>query len=504
MEKRVVLAVLGVFMLLACGGGNSQNQVSNQKIIWAWPFAPSAAWALETDDSSLLTQMGVAEPLTDIAYDGTLGPKLAASWKQPDALTWDFTLRSGVKFQNGTSLDAQAAVAALTHVLHATAPARALNPKILTSVEAVGSNVVRVHTATPNALVPFDLATSNAAILAPAAYTGTSINPMGTGTGPFIMTSQNLPQDVELKANPNYWGGTVHIAFAQMRYVPDAQTRASLIQSGEAQLVDTLPIASLPTLKQDSNVTVIQQPLNRTTALYINNQRAPFTDVRVRQAIQSAIDVNAIANQVLEGAHLPAAGFFPAGRPWSPPGEAPVPYDVAKAQSLLAQAGVDAKSLHLTLWAYSERAELPLSATAIQGMLSKIGINVTIRVALYAALEPDFLAGRFDMVLVSRGQLFDVADPGAVLLSDYTCSGSYNISRFCDSSVDAQVTQAIASPEAANRYKVYQQIAAMLQTKAVDVFLYNERETAARSPKLKNFELHPTEEYFLTAGMTWG
>ncbi len=496
-----LIAIAGLSMLLgtACASGSTSTTSGDQKLAWAWNFAPTAAWALETDDASYLTQAGVIEPLVRVGVDGSLGPGLATSWKRVDPLTWDFTLRHGVKFHDGSNFDAAAVVNSLKYVLNSKTPPRALKPTDLISVQATASDTVRIQTAAPNPLVPIELSTAQSSILSSAAYLGGGkTNPINTGTGPFVMTASNLPQGITLKANPSYWGGSVKLSSAEVRYIPDGQTRVSLVQTGEVHLASTLPAALVPTLKNNSNLTILNQSIPRFGAVYINNKKAPFTDVRVRQAIQAAIDVNAISNNVLQGADTPAAGPFRKGDVWAPANSSVISQDVSKAKSMLDAAGVNPAKLSITIIAYSDRPELPLVATAVQGMLSNIGINAKTKIASYDALEPDMLSGNYDLAVVSRNYLFYAPDPLSFLESDYTCSGNYNISQFCDPAVDAQIAHAKTVDDPKARFATYSQIADLLQKNAVDVFIFHQLEIEAVSKKLQGFQIYGTEEYYLT------
>jgi peptide/nickel transport system substrate-binding protein len=236
--------------------------------------------------------------------------------------------------------------------------------------------------------------------------------------------------------------------------------------------------------------------------MYINNSKAPLSDVRVRQAIQSAIDVKSIATDVLEGAVLPAVGPFAPTAPFAPSGAQPVAYDLAKAQSLFAQAGIDPKTLTLSLWAYPERPDIPTVAVAIQGMLKKLGITVEVRVANYNSLEADALAGKFDMFIISRGHLSDINDPLNFLTADFGCKGSFQMAHFCNAGLDDQLAKAGTIIDTTARYAVYRDIAAQMQSQAVDVFLYHETEIDVQSALLQNFRIHPLHNYVLTPEMT--
>ena len=260
----------------------------------------------------------------------------------------------------------------------------------------------------------------------------------------------------------------------------------------------------VPTLEADPNLTVVRGALQRTNTLYINNGKEPFTDVRVRQAIQSAIDVDAIANAILEGAVAPGIGPFSPTAAWAPAGAQAITRDLDKATGLLADAGIEPDSLTVGLWAYPSRPELPDVAVAIQSMLGEVGINVEVRVADYAALEPDVLAGNFDMMLVSRSYVVDVNDPIAYLRSDYSCEGTYNLSHFCDDALDVELAAALTNEDADARYETYREIATRLQADAVDVFLYHPQEISAISKLVQNYRIHPLQHFVLTPELALG
>jgi peptide/nickel transport system substrate-binding protein len=493
--------VTAMCAMAACGANAA---ASPKTLVFAAPFAPTADWAVETDNSFYLTQAGVAEPLVGVTVDGDIKPGLATSWTQTDPLTWEFTLRHGVKFQNGQPFDAAAVANALTYVLHVKVPGYALNPQDLLSVTAVGTGVVRIGTGKPDVLVPDEMATPEAIILAPSAYIGNDrINPIGTGTGPFTMKASNLPQSITLKANPNYWGGPPHIQNAEIRYIPDAQTAASLLQAGDVQLAISVPAQSVPVLKSGRNLQVATKPLPRYAGLYLNNKKFPFTDLAVRQAIQSAIDVHAL-DTLLQGVAAPASGPFLSGAPYAPAGATPVAYDISHAQSLFASAGVDPTKLHLQLLAYTDRADLPIAAVAIQGMLSKLGITVTIKTAPYNTLAPLMLSGNYDMALSSRGYTEESPDPLGLFQEDYTCKGDFNIAQFCSPSFDSMVTTAEATSSRTARYGMYAQMASFLQANAINVFVYDDVELDGASANLHGYQIYSNEEYILTNNLAFG
>ncbi|MGO4427047.1 ABC transporter substrate-binding protein, partial [Streptomyces sp. MCAF7] len=198
-----------------------------QSIVVDEPFAPAANWALETDDSFVLSKAGCLETLVKYQTGGAIKPMLATSWNQTDPATWDFTLRQGVTFQDGTPLDAKAVAGALKHALAAKTPAPGFSPETIAGVTAVGGSTVRITTPAPDALLPYRLAAPNTGILAPKAYTGSSTDPQGTCTGPFRITKEIPQQAIQLKRNPKYWNGPVKLASAEVRFIADGAKRAT-------------------------------------------------------------------------------------------------------------------------------------------------------------------------------------------------------------------------------------------------------------------------------------
>ena len=497
--------------LTACGmgGGNSDNDGSGEgeasgggNIVYAEFIAPAAAWAPETDDGILLSRAGCLETLLRYEADGTLSENLATSWEQVKPKTWEFTLRDGVQFQDGTPMDAEAVVGALQHVLDAKTPARSFNPDVVSAVKAVDDSTVSLTTPAPDVLLPLRMASPNTGILAPKAYEGSQIDIQGTCTGPFTVVDEAARQSLSLERNENYWGGDVGVATAEVRFIADGATRVTQLQTGEAQIASAIPAVSLSSLEGDSNIQVDSLQAPRTTVLLLNNSRPPFDDPLVRQALQHAIDLEAIAGSVYEGGAVPAIGPFSPDDPWAPAGAEPAAFDPEEAKSLLDQAGVDPASLDFELIAYNDRPEFGDLAAVIQDELGQIGITVKIKAGEYASFEPAMLGGDFDAALLSRGYLVDLGDPVGYLTSDWTCDGGYNIAHYCDPEVDSMVKEAATLEDSEARNAIYAQVAEKLQGDPASVFLVHESLVTAFSSDVQGFETHPLNFYVLTKDLT--
>ena len=507
LRPRVLMAAAAVLTVTSCGFSGTETKVSqprsaadtSQRIVVDNFRAPVANWALESDAAYILSLSGCLETLTTYnKAEGAVLPSLATEWEQTSPLDWDFSIRQGVKFQDGSDFTADSVVAALNHVLDAKVPARAFNRTMITSVTTVDAQTVRVSTPAENPLVPYRLASVNTGILAPAAYKDEGVDPLGHCTGPFTPVSQKAKQSLTLDRNENYWGGDVQLAGAEIRFITNGATRAAQVQTGEADISLSIPVASLAALKADDGVSVLGADSPRTATMYMNNGRAPLDNVDVRKAIRDALDLEALAASVYEGAALPATGPFAPSEPWAGEKQEKQQQNLEEARKLLASAGYTAER-PLEIIAIVERAEFADVAAVIQENLKNIGMPVTIQSKEYASAEPDVLSGNYDMLLSQRNRLIDIADPIGFLTADYTCKGTYNLSHFCDPEYDRIIAAAATTVDTNERYKLYAEAGQILKDKAVNAWLVNEQATDAIRTNVLSYVQDPLSRYVLTA-----
>ncbi|WP_089773124.1 ABC transporter substrate-binding protein [Ruania alba] len=490
--------------LSACGfdGGNSgedgPSSSDDQSLVISMQFTPTRGFAIETDDANILTQLGCMETL--LRYNdqtGELEPQLATAWEKVEPTVWEFTLQEGVIFQNGTALTAQAVADALQHQLEVEAPARAFGPSHIAGIEAVDEQTLQVTTPEESRLLPFRMASVNTGILAPEAYADSGIDPIGTCTGPFAITDYQPSQSLTLERNEDYWGTPAALDSVEALFVPEGATRATQVRGGEADIAMAVPSTSLTDLEATEGLTVTREFTPRTTGLYLNSSREPFSDVRVRQAVQLALDLPAIAATVYNETAQPAIGPFAPNEAWAPEIE-PAQQDLDAARDLLAEAGYQEGDLSLTLLGYTERPEFGDLAAVVQANLGEIGIEVEVNIPDYAAIEPDLLSGDYDMTLLSRNHLVDIADPSGFLTADYTCDGGYNISHYCNEEFDAMLAEAGSHEDETERQAAYADVAQFLQEEAVTVFMVHEQTLAAVSDDVTGFRDDPLVRYAIT------
>jgi peptide/nickel transport system substrate-binding protein len=486
----VVLALLG--LVAGCGAPASSGPPDELRI--AAQFAPKAGYAMDTDDAFIVTQLGAGESLVTAGPDGTAQPGLATSWTQTGP-TWTFRLRPGVTFQDGSPLTPAAVVTALNWVVGVSAPPRAVKGIGLVAAEA-GPEAVAVTTTAPDPILPLRLSSPNTAILAPSAYAGGAPSVLGTGTGPMRLVSTDGNQQATLERNDAYWGDRAQLATVSVRYITDPAARALALRAGDVDVAQGLPESALLEFTPQNGYADQTVAAPRTVSLMLNQSRAPFNDLRVRQAVAKAIDRTALAEQALAGSALPASELFGPAVAWGSQDPPPAP-DVEGAKALLA----GLPPITVTLQTYPNRPELPTLATAVQGMLREVGIDVRIQVGEYATQEPALLAGDYDMFLLSRNYLTDVPDTGASLTSDYSCAGSYNINHYCSPGFDALLAPLATVTDSAQRQQVFRDAATKLTADVAGVPLVHSQENAV-SKGVSGFVVDPLAKSLITPAVT--
>jgi len=313
-----------------------------------------------------------------------LQPALATSWRLVNDTTWEFKLREGVKFHNGEPFTAQAVKFTWDRVLDP-AQKSTKKPRLphLVSVEVVNDTTVRMITAQPFPLLPGAL---SSLFIVPPGYTKekgdvyAGANPVGTG--PFKFVRWVKDEQVEFEANPQYWGGAPKIRRLVMKSIPETATRVAALQTHEVDLITNLPPHLQEPIKNTAGLTVMSTPVlvNMIIELDTTNN-GPVADKRVRQALNYAIDKQAIIQQTLQGLGRPAKGQVVPPQAFGHVARlADYPHDPAMARRLLAEAGYP-NGFPLTIATGDGRYLLDKEvAQVVTGQLNQVGVKATLNV----------------------------------------------------------------------------------------------------------------------------
>ncbi|MFC7891523.1 ABC transporter substrate-binding protein [Streptomyces sp. NPDC057381] len=426
----------------ASGGGDGSGDGGGgdgARLRVALAFPPAENLSPYGADATLLSRLGVTEGLTALDANGSAAPALAESWRRDGEKTWEFTLRDAT-FQDGGDVTPAAVADSLTHATDAE-PAPAALAGVSLSAEAQGERVVRITTAEPDPVLPLRLSSPSLAILSAKAYEKGNgrVDPVGHATGPFELTEVNGATSASLDRFDDYWGGRAQASGIDARFIADGTARANALRTGELDIAEAVPVAQAATLDEKTRR---DTATTRTTSLLLNASSGPFEDAGQRAAARAAVDTSVFAEDVYEGYADPSAGIYGPAVTWAE-GKRTAP--VGRAEAAEPGGGT------IDLATYDNRPELPEVAQVVKQQLEKAGFKVKLTVREYSRLEQDALDGKFDAFVLARNTLLDTGDPVAVLASDYTCDGGFNIAQLCDKDVDRAVADAEKVADTAKR-----------------------------------------------------
>lgn len=460
-------------------------------------FGPDAGLTIESDDASILVKAAVVEGLVRADENGQPQPALAESWERIDDTTWQFTLRPGVVFHDGSALDAAGVATALEYISGVASPPRALGGLTLTPV-VVDDLTIDIVTSDPDPILPLRLSGRSMGILAPSAYDSAPTAPIGTG--PFAVADFNPPDSLTVERFDDYWGDVAQLDGAEFRFIPDAGARAAAIRADEIDVVDGIALPDLPAIEDDENIEAIRFSLPRTASLYANTTSGPMSNIAVREAISLALDETVIAEELLEGQFAPARSYFGPENPWAPQRE-DAPADAVEQATALVDA-LDAADRSIKVWTYGSRPELPDIATVVQAQLQAVGFEVELEVGEYTPLEERVFNGEHDLFLLSRGYYFDIPDAASMLTSDFTCEGGYNLSLYCSDAFDGLMTELTGADSTDARQALFAEAAQVLLDEYIGFPLVHDRARYAARSDVEGLVIDPFESVLLTSAVS--
>ena len=490
----LLASVLAVGLSGCFAPGNAQPAASaDARIKVAMLQPPRSGLTPLSDDAFKLSRWKTAETLIVLDSLGDAQPSLSTAWNRLDSKNWRFELRSGVKFHDGTSLTAEQVAASLTAAANASPKPRILDGVQLT-VRTDGENAVVVTTQNEDPLIPQRLSSPQLAILAASAYKpGGVVSPINAGTGPYVLAAADGTSSVTLNRYDGYWGEKAASSGVDVQYVPDGTARAAALRTGNADIVEAVPVGQVAQI--DAQL-IHEVPMPRTNTLYLNSEVGPFADPAVRAAARQAIERAQIVERVYEGRADLAEGLLGPALPWAAEERKNASY--AETLNKRASAG-PANGIRIKLGTFTDRAELPEVAVQLEQQLEAAGFIVEQDVREYQHIEADAIAGKFDAFILSRATVLDSGDPVAYRFSDFACKGSFNISQFCDADVDAALTKAAAIPAGPERRAAIAAAEALILANDAAVPLLHERVIQGESARVRDVERDPRERALITS-----
>ena len=418
-------------------------------------------WNNSGPNVSLATH--IFEPLTLTDRNGRLIPGLAVGWRAVDPLTWEFKLRPGVKFHDGSPLTADDVVFSIERpkTLQGSPASFASFVRPITAVKAVDRETVRITTSSPHVLVPYDL-NSIFIVSKKAAQSATNgdfdAGRAAIGTGPYKLVSFRRGDRIELARNDAWWGNGANVRPGWDRVVfrmlaSDAARIAALL-SGDVDAIENVPTADVARIAGDARFGVVRQTSWRTIFWHMDQYRDvtpfatdktgkplaknPFKDPRVRLAVSKAINRDAIVSRVMEGQAVPASNLVSPGIFGYDADIKVEAYDPAGAKKLLAEAGYP-DGFMLTVHAPNNRyVNDARIAETVAALLSRVGIVTKVQTQPWISYLPHARAAEYTMALVGWGSSLGDSTVKNHLgtVDEQKGYGAWNFGRYSNPEVD--------------------------------------------------------------------
>ncbi|WP_243299428.1 ABC transporter substrate-binding protein [Bacillus litorisediminis] len=470
--------------------------------------------AIATDGESFKVTKNIYETLVEFGpQDTEIYPGLATEWTtSEDGLTYTLKLREGVKFHDGTDFNADAVVYNFERWKAGSKEQfyyyNSQFGGIIDTVTAVDPYTVEFKLTRP--LAPFlkNLAMSPFAIASPTAIEeyGDKFTENPVGTGPYIFQEWKRNDRITIVKNENYWDPEFpKLETIIFRSIPDNSARLNALMSGEVDLIDGVNYSDMPQIEANPDLQVFNRPSMNVAYLGLTATREPFNNKLVRQAINHAIDKQAIIDAFFEGAAQPAVNPMPpviAGYNDEIQG---YEYDPEKAKQLLEEAGYP-DGFEMELWAMPvPRPYMPNGqkvAEAIQANLADVGIKATIVTYEWGVYLEKARLGEADAFLLGWTGDNGDADNFLYVLLDKDSIGSNNYTYYSNDQLHEILIQAQSETDPATREALYKQAQEIIHEDAPWVPLVHSQPALAGKKGIENFLPHPTGSDVL-AGVTF-
>lgn len=495
-----VFLIILAFLFTACSSGSTTttNSKSGGKLNVG---LNSDAVTLDPLQSTALVDrqvmLNLYDTLVRVDAQNNVQPDLATSWQYTTPTQLVFTLRTDVKFTDGTAFDAKAVVFNINRILTTPTSPRFSELSTVSGVVAVDSSHVRFDLKKPFAPLLLTLTDRSGMMLSPTAVgklgTGLANAPTNAGSGPFMFSQWVKGDHLTLVRNPHYWqkddqgNALPYLDSVTYHGITNGTVEFTNLQTGTIDVADTVDPNFVAQAKSNPNLIYRQTPGLSFFGIELNVTVAPLNNAHVRRAIEWGVNRDEILNSVFKGVGVLAQGPI-APSSWAFNSSfAPYHYDVNQAKAELQQAGISNPSFTMLTTSGSPLATQ--EAQFIQSELQPAGITVTIKEETFATLLSDTQTHHFQAAVLGWSGR---PDPDGNMYSWFHTGGGNNNMLYSNPQVDTLLENARASTDQATRTKDYQQAEQIIAQDASYVFLYHGVSIQASSTKVKNFTVLPT------------
>ncbi|WP_432661900.1 ABC transporter substrate-binding protein [Wukongibacter baidiensis] len=512
MFKRKMLCLAVVFALLitsltGCGGkeeGAGTKDAASEKqqtLTVATAYDAKTLDPHVTNDipsSSVMIQ--IYENLLTLDENNELVGQLAEKWERIDDVTYKFYLKKGVKFHNGEELKASDVKFSFERAI--TKEGSAVT-HVVKEIDPNGFEVVDDHTIIIKLKRPFSVFLTylthvgGGVILNEKAVTEAGddygMNPVGTG--PYKFKSWAKGDNIVLERFDDHREIKPQFKEIVLRAIPEATSRTIELESGGVDISYMIVPNDVPRVDENPDLNLLRSVNLNTQYLGFNCEKAPFDNVKVRQAINLALNVEAITKSAFRGIGKAAVGPIGPGAKYFNKNLTVKKKNVEEAKKLLAEAGYE-NGFDTQIWTNDRKERIDM-ATIIQNQLKEIGINAEIKVLEWSAYLEGLKKSEQEMFIVGWTMSAPDPDMGLYALFHSSQKGSNNFAYYGNEEMDKMLDQGRVMDDSKEREQLYYDIQQKLYDENPWVFLYNGEETAATRKGIKGFKPSPMGYHIL-------
>jgi peptide/nickel transport system substrate-binding protein len=440
--------------------------------------------------SFMVVNGNIYEGLTSIDKDLKVVPGLAESWTvSPDGKTYTFKLRPGVKFHDGSALEAEDIVSTIKRVQSKDiASPLASRLSAIESANAVDPQTVELKLKEPSAPLLASLATI-AVVPSSVETNKDALQKQPVGTGPFKFQEWQPNGFILLAKNEAYWQqGLPKLSGLKFNIVPESATRQVGLTNGQYALLPNIDAATALQLKGKPGVRLGETLDLAYTLIGMNVSKPPFDNPKVREAVNYAVNRQEIVDAALFGAGVPGGPLSPALKSWALDVKEYPCYtpDPAKAQALLRESGV-ALPISVTMNVLP-RQDIKDVAQVVQEQLNKVGFKVELKNQEQGQFIQDWRNSNFDMFAsLNAGN----ADPDEYFYRTFRTGGSTNVFKYSDQEIDQLLDSARTQQDQAVRKAAYDKVQRKLACSGPAVHVSYGTLFSAMRDKLQGYEVMP-------------
>jgi peptide/nickel transport system substrate-binding protein/oligopeptide transport system substrate-binding protein len=487
-----------LLLLGACGPGPALSS-RLEYYLSADPASLDPARSTDVQSGEVVTLL--FDNLVQLDPDGALRPGLARRWEADSAgRRYTFHLRRGATFHDGRPIGAREVRASFLRALapgtqatrqwpllpiRGAAEYAAGKSRAVDGIAVPDDSTITFTLAEPLNLFPLFLAMPVAAVVPVPVPAGFDQRPVGSGPWRFVSWSHD--DAILLARNERWWGGAAQEDSLRIRIIPEALTPGAEYEAGLLSVLE-IPYGETRRWEQDFPEQLLRRPAIRDLYVAINTTRGPLRDLRVRRALNLAVDVETILKTAWAGRGVRAAGAIPPGIMGYDSARAPYPWDTAGARRLLREAGYGG-GFALELWR-NRRGELARVAQAVQQDLAAVGVRVTIVERDAPAVRAAVRSGAADLYL---GDWYaDYPDPENFtfpLFHSANRGPGGNYAFLADSALDAAMARARSTPDTAEKARLSREVDARIFRLAPWIFLWFPVDMWAMRPEVRGWRI---------------